>query len=371
MYGSLVLVSSLQLAAAWVSHEEHKAVFKKEPEYCKGKAGCPHQIKVPHQMPGAGECKMACEHQEGCHSIAYHRKDHHCHIMVGDFTEENFLDIMRNDHEWDSYWRDGSEEHDDEEAGLADPDVEGEDDAIAKSTPSLRSLLSPRDGVSSTGAPKLEGVYCGWSSHDGGNAGKRALLTFKGDKMHLQWKKREGDLKKHPPCSTHTPHEHECCLCAVGRNVDCKDEGYKVLLRPWDTDPIPGYDVQWTNTGDKKDCITKAMGVAKDNTFNHVPLRVKIHDDGHIELLEGKTQDGKLPDGDKVDLWKDGSTRSPQDSGLGPRDCSTWDDDHHQSPCRRRAGCKSRLLPVPSKDEEGTDEEFDDEEFDVDDIEVV
>jgi hypothetical protein len=226
---------------------------------------------------------------------------------------------------------------------------------------------------------KLEGVYCGWASHDGDkDSGKtnrnHARVEFKGDKMHLQWKK--AGSSKDPFKNGHK--EHQCCLCSKERNVDCKDEGYKVAVRPWD--PYHHYDVQWTNTGDKNDCITKAMGVAEKNTFNHVPLRIKIHDEEHLDLIEGKTQDaGGTLDGMKVDLWKDGSTGSDQDAGLGPRDCSTWDDDHHQSPCRRRAGCKSRLLPVPMPDEEGLDEEFDDgpdeefdvEEFDVDDIEVV
>jgi hypothetical protein len=242
------------------------------------------------------------------------------------------------------------------------------------STFAQRSLLSPRNGLSLTDVPNLEGVYCGWAKHGGQN---KARAEFRGGKMRLQWKKAEGDLKEHPPCSTHTPVEHENCLIAVGRDVDCKDEGYKVSTRPWEQDdPDQGYDVQWTNTGDKNDCITKAMGVAEKNTFNHVPLRIKIHhwyrDVYYLELFEGKTQDGKLPDGSSVDLRPEGS-EDPADAGI-PRDCSqgAWDGPHnHQAPCRRRGGCKSRLLPVPSFDEEGPDEEFDDEEFDVDDIEVV
>jgi hypothetical protein len=199
-------------------------------------------------------------------------------------------------------------------------------------------------------------------------------VEFREGKMRLQWKKKEGDLKK--DCDD--PHEHECCLCPVGRDVDCKDEGYKVTTRPWEQDdPDQGYDVQWTNTGDKNDCITKAMGVAKKDDFNHVPLRVKIHhwyqDVSYLSLIEGKTQDGKLPDGESIQLYPEGS-QSKQDGDGGPRDCSqgAWDGSHSgTAPCRRRAGCKSRLLPVPSFDEEGPDEEFDDEEFDVDDIEVV
>jgi hypothetical protein len=244
------------------------------------------------------------------------------------------------------------------------------------STFAQRSLLSPRNGLSLTDVPNLEGVYCGWAKHGGQN---KARAEFRGGKMRLQWKKKGGDLKK--DCDD--PHEHECCLCPVGRDVDCKDEGYKVVTRPWEQDdPDQGYDVQWTNTGDKSDCITKAMGVAKDNSFNHVPLRIKIHhwyrDVYYLELKEGKTQDGKLPDGTSVDLRPEG-TQDPADVD-GPRDCSqgVWDGGHDK-PCRRRAGCKSRLLPVPSLDEEGPDEEFDDgpdeefdvEEFDLEDIEVV
>jgi hypothetical protein len=249
------------------------------------------------------------------------------------------------------------------------------------STFAQRSLLSPRNSLSSADVPNLEGVYCGWAPHKGKN---KARAEFSGGKMRLQWKKAEGDLKKHPPCSTHTPHEHENCLQALGRDMDCKDEGYTVVTRPWEKDdPDQGYDVQWTNTGDKSDCITKEMGVAKDNSFNHVPLRIKIHhwyqDMYYFELFEGKTQDGKLPDGLKVDMRKEGSQDAADVDG--PRDCSqgVWDGPH-ESPCRRRAGCKSRLLPVPSPDEEGPDEEFDDdgpdeefdiEEFDLEDIEVV
>merc|ERR1712216_194068 len=145
--------------------------------------------------------------------------------------------------------------------------------------------------------------------------------------------------------------------------IDCKDEEWKATQRPWDTSIPPGYDVQWTHTGEKNDCLTEAMGVAKKNSFNHIPLRIKIHDEGHLDLFEGKTQDGELPDGPKVDLRKDGHMDYD-----GPRNCSTWGG-HHKPPCRRRAGCKSRLLPVPSKDEEGPDEDFGD--FDLDDIEVV
>jgi hypothetical protein len=199
-------------------------------------------------------------------------------------------------------------------------------------------------------------------------------VTFKGDKVHIEWKKG-GDQKK-DPCEGRSPKEHECCLCGVERKMDCKDEKFKVMTRPWDDSNPPGCDVQWTNTGDESDCITKTMGVAKKNSFNHVPLRIKIHDEGHLELFEGKTQDGKLPDGIKVDLRKNGSTDAADVDG--PRDCSKWDGPH-KTPCRRRAGCKSRLLPVPSPDEEGPDEEFDDEldeefdveEFDLDDLEVV
>merc|ERR1719198_970055 len=119
------------------------------------------------------------------------------------------------------------------------------------------------------------------------------------------------------------------------------------------------------------------MGVAEKNSFNHVPLRIKIHSEGHLELFEGKTQEGELPDGNKIDLRKEGSQDAADVDG--PRNCEqgAWDGPHGQ-PCRRRAGCKSRLLPVPSPDEEGSDEEFDDwldeefdvEEFDLEDIEV-
>merc|ERR1711862_373346 len=107
----------------------------------------------------------------------------------------------------------------------------------------------------------------------------------------------------------------------------------------------------------------KAMGESKKSP-NHVPLRIKIHDEDHLDLLEGLTQDVEQPDGagSKCDAWKAGSSGRPEG-------CSDWDKPH-ATPCRRRAGCKSRGLPVPSFSSEEADEEYDDEEFDLDNIDL-
>merc|ERR1712228_782829 len=86
--------------------------------------------------------------------------------------------------------------------------------------------------------------------------------TFGGDKMRLEWKKKGST--KHPPCTPGVPPvEHQCCLCSINRTIDCKDEEWKATQRPWDTSIPPGYDVQWTHTGEKNDCLTKAMGVKR------------------------------------------------------------------------------------------------------------
>merc|ERR1711908_136327 len=201
-----------------------------------------------------------------------------------------------------------------------------QDDAMTNSTPSLRSLLSPRDSLSSTGAPKLSGTFCGWAPHHGHNA---ARVTFSGDKMHLEWKKKDGTTGK--GCKDGNGPEHACCLCGVDRKMDCKDVKFKVSQGGELTGNLgsDGYDVAWSDS-----CIEKVMG--KGKTPNGVPLRIKIHDEGHLDLLECSQQDNKKCDGAgaKVDLTKKGS------------DCDGWDGDH-ESPCRRRAGCKSKGLPVP------------------------
>merc|ERR1712194_675794 len=100
-------------------------------------------------------------------------------------------------------------------------------------------------------------------------------------------------------------------------------------------------------------------------------MGIKIVNSNKLELIEGKTQDGgQQLDGVSVDLRKEGSQDAADVDG--PRDCSqgAWDGPHEQ-PCRRRGGCKSRLLLVPSPDEEELDEEFDVEEFYLEDFEVV
>jgi len=119
------------------------------------------------------------------------------------------------------------------------------------------------------------------------------------------------------------------------------------------------FDVEWTNAGDKSDCIRKAMGASKGSP-THVPLRIKVHDGSHVNLIEGKTQDGKLPDGISCDAIH--RPNLPD----GTSGCDGWNNHSHKPPCRRRAGCKSMGLQIPLR--EDADEEYDDEEFDLDDV---
>lgn len=184
--------------------------------------------------------------------------------------------------------------------------------------------------------------------------------------MRLEWKKK-GHTDKYPPCKNGEGHEHQCCLCGISRDIDCSDEGYTITPGGELTGELTtglfssGYDVHWTDTGDANDCIRQAMGEAKGNP-NHVPLRIKIHDEGHIDLMEGLQQNTAYVDGGGIscDAWKAYSSTRPDG-------CGDWDGPHTPN-CRRRAGCKSLRLPVPSIDVEEADEEFDDEEFDLDDI---
>jgi hypothetical protein len=240
--------------------------------------------------------------------------------------------------------------------------INAEDDAIANSTQSLRSLLSPRDGLSSTGAPKVSGTYCGWSSHGDGHS---CRAKFDGGKMHLEWKKKGGTTGK--GCKDGKGPEHACCLCGKDRKMDCKDVSYKVTPGGGLTSGLfsSGYDVKWDSS-----CIKGVMGEDKNNP-NKVPLRIKIHSDAsQLELIECEQQDDKFCDGggDKCDLIPESHQ---------PEGCDNWDGGH-KTPCRRRAGCKSRGLPVPRPEDEGPDEDFDDEpplfeefDFDDDDIEIV
>jgi len=207
--------------------------------------------------------------------------------------------------------------------------------------------------------PKLSGEYCGWSAHGDGHA---CRLTFTGDKMRLEW--RKDGSKKHPPCKG-TPKEHQNCLGGIPRKLDCKNEGYKVV--DWCKEGHFGttklkeacFDVEWTSAGDKSDCIRKAMG-ASIGSPTHVPLRIKVHDGSHVSLIEGKTQDGKLPDGISCNAIH--RPNLPD----GTSGCDGWNNHAHKPPCRRRAGCKSSGLPIPHR--EDADEEYDDEEFDLDDV---
>lgn len=175
--------------------------------------------------------------------------------------------------------------------------------------------------------------------------------------MHLQWKKKGG--KNGKDCKDGKGKEHECCLCGKDRKMDCDGVSYKVTPGGKLTSGLfsTGYDVHWDDG-----CIKKVMGEDKNNP-NKVPLRIKIHDDGQLELIECKQQDDAVCDGGgvKCDLIPE----SKQSEG-----CDHWDGDH-KTPCRRRAGCKSRGMAVPSFVDEEADEEFDDDEFDLDDIEVV
>lgn len=224
---------------------------------------------------------------------------------------------------------------------------------VGNSTPSLRSLLSPRDDVTMSDAPKLKGTYCGWSDH---GEGHHCRLTFSGDKMRLEWKKDAGTTGK--GCKDGKGPEHACCLCGEKRKMDCKDMGYKVtkgggaLTSGLFSD---GYDVHWTDTS----CIKKEMGEDKNNP-NKVPLRIKIHDSGHLDLLECEQQDDKTCDGGGAKC--DAVPNGPDGSG-----CDNWDGSH-ATPCRRRAGCHSRGLPVPTDD---LDDDHDFEEYDLDDIDIV
>jgi hypothetical protein len=173
--------------------------------------------------------------------------------------------------------------------------------------------------------------------------------------MRIEWKKKGG--KNGKGCKDGKGGEHECCLCGKDRKMDCKDVKWKAtpggkLTSGLESD---GYDVHWEDTS----CLKKVMGEDKNNP-NKVPLRIKIHDEDHLDLIECKKQDDKTCDGGGVtcDVSKKGKA------------CDDWDG-HHKPACRRRAGCKSRGLPVPSFVDEEADEEFDDDEFDLDDIEVV
>jgi hypothetical protein len=219
---------------------------------------------------------------------------------------------------------------------------------------SQRSLLSQREGgLTSIGPPTLSGEYCGWSPHGDGYA---CRLTFSGDTMRLEWRK-DGNKKLHPPCKG-PPKEHQNCLGGIKRRLDCKNEGYKVVDWCEGKEGVC-YDVEWTSAGDKSDCIRKAMG-ASTGSPTHVPLRIKVHDGSHLNLIEGKTQDGKLPDGISCNAIH--RPNLPD----GTSGCDGWNNHSHKPPCRRRAGCKSSGLPIPYR--EDANEEYDDEEFDLDDV---
>jgi len=221
---------------------------------------------------------------------------------------------------------------------------------------SQRSLLSQREGgLTSIGPPTLSGEYCGWSPHGDSNS---CRLTFSGDKMHLEW--RKDGHKKYTPCKG-PPKEHQNCLAGIKRRLDCKNDGYKLVdwCKNDPTKPDVCYNVEWTGAGDKSDCITKAMGASKKSP-SHVPLRIKVHDGSHLTLIEGKTQDGKFPDGVACNAFR--RPNLPD----GTSGCDGWNNHSHKPPCRRRAGCKSSGLPIPHR--EDADEEYDDEEFDLDDV---
>merc|ERR1719443_1529489 len=269
--------------------------------------------------------------------------------------------------------------------------------AAQNSTQSLRSLLSPRAGVTLSDAPKIEGTYCGWSQH---GESIHCRMDFKDGKMRLQYK-RKGDGKKHDGCKDGVGPEHTCCRCEQSVGLDCKDISVKVstfsteLTSGLDSD---GYDVHF-----KSSCIESHMGKDSKNS-NGVPLRIKIHDSGHMDLLECEQQNDKDcdgggprcdvvhngPDGSGCDDWDGGHTpacrrragchgphpspspspsddrrrRSPSPSPSDDRRRRSGDDRRRSSPspspskpCRRRAGCHSRGLPVP---EAGPDEFEDD-----------
>jgi len=228
-------------------------------------------------------------------------------------------------------------------------------------------------------APKIEGTYCGWSQH---GESVHCRMDFKDGKMRLAYK-RKGDGKKHDGCKDGKGPEHACCRCGDSVNFDCKDISYKVSNGVELTSGLgsDGYDVHFTSS-----CIEKDVGKDEKNS-NNVPLRIKIHDSGHMDLLECEQQDTKTCDGGgpKCDVVHNG----PDGSG-----CDDWDGPHTPScrrragchgpspspspspsdsrrrrspspspspspskPCRRRAGCHSRGLPVP----EAGPEEFEDD----------
>lgn len=171
--------------------------------------------------------------------------------------------------------------------------------------------------------------------------------------MRLEWRK-DGDKKISKG------------IGGIKRNLDCKNEGYKVV--DWCKEGHFGttkskeacFDVEWTSAGDKSDCVRKAMG-ASTGSPTHVPLRIKVHDGCHVNLIEGKTQNSKIPDGFSCD-----ALIAQHPNGQRPNGCDDWNSHSHKPACRRRAGCKSMGLQIPHR--EDADEEYDDEEFDLDDV---